>query len=160
MKSKTAGFTLIELAVGIALIALLATVGVPLTIGWIDQSRAGEAAGQVRLAYSKARALALRGQENVFLCVADGVIYVYGDNPGACGSTNPLPAWRARLAGGSATTIRLGSDPINGPVLSCFSFSDKGWLISRQIGQISCSNTATTQITVTTGSKSVSKDIL
>ena len=161
MKSRTLGFTLIELAIGIALIALIAAAGVPLTTAWVDQSRASEAVGQIRLGYSKARALALRGQDEVFLCLNDGTIYLYGANPGTCGSTNPAPVWRAGLAGGSATIVRLGEGGNNSPLASCFGFSRKGWLNgAAQIGNSTCAPANTTQITASKGSKSVSKNLL
>ena len=160
MLVKASGFTLIELAVGMAIIALLAAAGVPLTTGWIDQSRASEAAGQVRFAYAKARALALRGQDNVFMCINNGVIYLYGANPGTCGSTNPLPVWQTNLAGGTATTVQV-SNGGNTATLSCFALNRKGWSVDQaRIGETLCSGSDMTVISVTKGSKNVSKDLL
>lgn len=159
MKLETSGFTLIELAVGMAIIALLAAAGVPLTTGWIDQSRASEAAGQIRLGYAKARALALRGQDNVFMCLNNGVVYLYASNPGSCGSTNPAPVWQTNLAGGSATTIQVSNNESTA-TLSCFALNRKGWVVTGAIGNATCATANMSQVIATKGSKNVSKDLL
>lgn len=158
MKTNIPGFTLIELVTALAIIALLVTAAVPLATTWIDQARATEASAQVRFAYSKARAMALRGQGNAFVCFSDGVIYVYGENPLVCGAVNPLPLWQSRLAGGSGTTVRMGNE--SGPIVNCFAFSNKGWLTDLQIGDVSCVTGTDTKITTIKGAKSVSKNIL
>ena len=82
MMRRLKGFSLIELMVGIAIMAVVMASSVSLGGGWVDESRVTDARSQLRLAYSKARAYALRNSNAVTTASAwnflnRGVVLVY-----------------------------------------------------------------------------------
>ncbi|MDD2883995.1 MAG: type II secretion system protein [Dechloromonas sp.] len=154
------GFTLIEQMITIAILALIAATGLPLTSAWIDQSKAGQAAAQIRNAYNKSRAWALRSNE-AWLCLSNGSLYVFDQKPSACTSTGAR--WQAELAGGSSTRVLLGdvsSDSKTQPTdLSCLAFDNRGWPKTDSLGSTACADRSTSTITVVRGSAYVSSSL-
>lgn len=65
------GFTLIELMIGLAVLVVLITIGVPGMQGMVHASRLSSAANEVSGAVQVARAEALRRNRSVLLCRSD-----------------------------------------------------------------------------------------
>lgn len=58
--THAAGFTLIEIAIVLLIVALLALVGLPFTRDWVDGNRQWQLVGQLNEGIGQARAMALR----------------------------------------------------------------------------------------------------
>ena len=59
------GFTLIELMIALALVAILATVAAPYTASWMHTAQVQTTVANLEQAYAKAKALALRNSAGV-----------------------------------------------------------------------------------------------
>ncbi|WP_024889301.1 pilus assembly FimT family protein [Luteimonas huabeiensis] len=68
------GFTLVELMVTIAIVAMLLLVGLPFARSWIDGTRQLQAVGQLQEAVSQARAMALRNPSGLPATIAGGTV--------------------------------------------------------------------------------------
>ena len=151
MTRRMQGFTLIELMVGIAIMAVLMASSVSLGAGWVNEARVTDARSQMRLAYSKGRAYAIRNGNAVttaaaWICVASGVVYVYESTsalptgPAACGGAGSV--WHADLAGGTATTVETAA-AANSTAFACLGFGNRGIPISASIGATTCTTAQT-----------------
>jgi len=65
MVTHQSGFTLIELMITIAIIALLAVVAAPYTSSWIHEANVNEAKSTLHRAHGQAKAIALRNPNGV-----------------------------------------------------------------------------------------------
>lgn len=135
MMRRLKGFSLIELMVGIAIMAVVMASSVSLGGGWVDESRVTDARSQLRLAYSKARAYALRNSNAVttastWMCLNNGVVYVYESTaaqptgPTACGDAGSV--WHADLAGGTTTKVEIAA-AANSTAFYCLGLSNRGF---------------------------------
>ncbi len=151
----TQGFTLVEMMVVIVILVLVLGAGMPLTAQWLDEAKARQATGQIRNAYSKARALALLGND-AFLCVANGQVMVFPSIKAKSNCSTSGASWQADLPGGSSTLVYAGTiDTANksaATALSCIAFDSKGWPSSQTLDGQSCADATVSTITVTRGS--------
>ena len=154
-RSAMRGFTLVEMMVVITILVIVLGAGMPLTTQWLDEAKARQAAGQIRLAYSKARALALLGN-SAFLCVASGQVMVFPSITAKTNCSDSGASWLADLPGGSSTVVYAGTiDTGNksaASTLACIAFDTKGWPISQTLDGHSCADATVSTITVTRGS--------
>lgn len=152
------GFTLIELMVGIAIMAMVLASSVSLGGGWIDEARATDARSQIRLAYSKAKAFALMNSNSSVtvasvVCIANSIIYVYVGDPATCGASGFQ--WRADVAGGATTTFTNTSDA---STFNCISLNNRG-LPTTGATISNCTPTGR-NVTVTRGSNSYATPLI
>ena len=151
MMRRLKGFSLIELMVGIAIMAVVMASSVSLGGGWVDESRVTDARSQLRLAYSKARAYALRNSNAVttastWMCLNNGVVYVYESTaaeptgPTTCGDAGSV--WHADLAGGTTTKVEMAS-AANSTAFSCLGFSNRGLPVSSTLTGSACTTAQT-----------------
>ncbi|MCD9030605.1 type II secretion system GspH family protein [Luteimonas sp. Y-2-2-4F] len=71
---RARGFTLIELVVTIAIMAMLLLVGMPFTRDWVEGARQLQARSQLQEAVSQARAMALRNPSGLPASIAGGTV--------------------------------------------------------------------------------------
>ena len=155
MKRPMWGVTLIELMLGIAIMAVVMLSSVTLGTGWVNEARVTDARSQMRLAYSKGRAYALRNvnartsDAAAWICVARGVVYVYESTtanptgPAACGDAGSV--WHADLAGGTATTVEI-AEAANSTAFACLGFGNRGLPVSASIGAVACTTAQTVYV--------------
>lgn len=156
---RCVGYTMVELMVGLALMAVILMAGVPLTSGWVDDARINESVSQMEAGYAQARAIAIRNSEGsvdtvapaAVLCVSNGAIYVHAGLPSACGED---ALWQANVAGGSNTTIKTADASA---AFVCVGVGNRGYPIDAVLAGTSC--TTETQVTVNRGGKSVQKNL-
>lgn len=151
MMRRLKGFSLIELMVGIAIMAVVMASSVSLGGGWVDESRVTDARSQMRLAYSKARAYALRNSNAVttasaWMCLNNGVVYVYESTtakptgPTTCGDAGSV--WHADLAGGTTTKVEMAL-AANSTAFSCLGFSNRGLPVGATLTGSACTTAQT-----------------
>lgn len=73
-RSSTRGVTLIELMIGIALLAMLVTVGLPSLGAWIGNSKVRNAAEGLQTGLSLARTEAMRRNQNVEFVLTNDIV--------------------------------------------------------------------------------------
>ncbi|WP_187671625.1 pilus assembly FimT family protein [Zestomonas carbonaria] len=132
MMQRASGFTLIELMVTIAVMAMLIMLAAPFASGWTERAQLNSAESIWREAYGRAKAAALRNRHGAhgdqvvsFLCLNDGALGVRvardADTPASCSSTelwkSALPSRLKSLRGGGTTEV------------SCFAFDNRGNLL-------------------------------
>lgn len=94
-QARHGGFTLIELMIGVAIMALLLLAAAPFTMDWVDSARQMRARSNLIEAVGQARALAMRNPEAVSSGVAvAAVLYQPGQNA-LCVVTRESGAWLA-----------------------------------------------------------------
>ncbi|UCE56965.1 MAG: GspH/FimT family pseudopilin [Desulfobacterales bacterium] len=76
MRCKKSGFTIMELVVAIAIVAILSAIAVPNLVGWIPKRKLGAAARDVLSTVESARLTAVRNRVSVGIeFLADNVTY-------------------------------------------------------------------------------------
>ena len=125
---RTAGFTLIELMVTVAVIGVLAVVAVPAMTGLVNAYRLNGAAGELQTAVQLARSEAVRRNVPVTLCgSADGLTcsgatawnrwIVRGRDPGTVNTVDILrdetPAGGLQVSGPAAGIVFCSSGRID-----------------------------------------------
>lgn len=147
---RAAGFTLIELMVTVAVMAVLAAAGMPFALSWMDSNRQMQARNLMWEGVAQARAVALRnpgeavaGQVSARLERSNGVLQVLrtGSDDAVWKST-PLP-------GGDASTFKLANA---GGVASsddwaCVAFDNRGHRVTAA-GVVCAVNASQTRIAV------------
>lgn len=138
------GFSLIEIMIVIAVIALVVLVAAPLTGNWVSDAKRIEAEAQLTQAVGRAKAAALRnhmaatGESPVTaICLSDSnLLTVLEGTAGAapsCASAGGTKLWQAQLHKG--ISVKVDSNDF-----SCVCFNNKGLLTTSG----SCSACATT----------------
>jgi len=129
---KGLGFSLIELVIGIAIMGLLAAMGVPMTRNWVLSHEVQDSKSITRLGLDHARAAALRNSAGLqdateaaaIVCLTQSTLSLYQassiSSPAACGSGDVL--WTARVS--AAVTVGTATD-----ALKCFAYTSRGLLI-------------------------------
>lgn len=144
-RSKTNGFTLIEMMITIGLVAFLMTLGVPLARQWVQSAHQRDAAGMLAEALGRAKALALRNPQAITdqtapaaaVCLIAGKLSVVSADATkklACGAgiqwTRPLP---------SETSVVLTTT--NSP-FQCVAYNERGVALVMSLGSLACTQAA------------------
>lgn len=110
VKRRKAGFTLIEMMVTLAIMALLLLVGAPLGRAWVANAHIAQAESQLLQAYERTRALALRNPAGVTapttaatLCITNGNTLKVYQGAANCTTPSTTPIW----SGSAATDTSL-----------------------------------------------------
>jgi prepilin-type N-terminal cleavage/methylation domain-containing protein len=100
MTKKQQGFTLIELMITLAIVAVLAMVAGPSMIDQINNSKVSSAQDNLNIAFSKAKSIAIRNQYSIYgdtkqdtavVCIGSGAIQVFeasAGTPATCGDSD------------------------------------------------------------------------
>jgi prepilin-type N-terminal cleavage/methylation domain-containing protein len=141
MVKKNKGVTLIELMVGIAIIAILLAAGTPLAIGWINSSKMQQTVSVIKqgMTIAKSKSLqnpsAAKGNELSSVLIAkDAELCVYDKKPAsmACNLTGVV--WKATTPG---TFLLNGANP------QCIALNNAGMAVSDTIGTTVCGTALT-----------------
>ncbi|KJS04369.1 MAG: hypothetical protein VR73_14585 [Gammaproteobacteria bacterium BRH_c0] len=125
------GFTLIELMITVALIAILAMAAVPFTASWLHATQVQTAGANLEQAFAKAKALALRNPAGVTgsdsaasVKLSGSTVIVCAGAPGDAGCVvgGGAVAWQGDVTGG--VTIQLA-----GAALTSIVFDNSGQAI-------------------------------
>src|SRR5690606_31472179 len=84
MVSAHRGFTLVELLITLALIAIVALAAVPYTTAWINTANVQTSAASLEQAFAKAKALALRNPAGVRVGTPAASVKLVGNNLIVC----------------------------------------------------------------------------
>jgi type IV pilus assembly protein PilA len=113
MTERHRGFTLIELMVTIAIVALLALVSAPMALSWVNGARVADARAKLTQGFGKAKALALRNPGQVTGAAAAASLVLDAAGPklrvcvgGAvrCTATAASLVWQVGLPAGVTIT--------------------------------------------------------
>lgn len=143
----TAGFTLVEILIALALIATLAFAVVPLGSSWTSSAESVNTKGVLSQAISRAKSQALRNGNKISetnavtaVCVTSGKVEVR-EASGAvssahCAANGGTATWSNKIG----TTLSIKN---NSQTLSCMCFSTKGLLVTTPSNCSSCATTST-----------------
>lgn len=128
MVSAHRGFTLVELLITLALIAIVALAAVPYTTAWINTANVQTSAASLEQAFAKAKALALRNPAGVSVGTPAASVKLVGNNLIVC-SGAPGDAGCA-VAGGNMVWLGNVTDGVaiqwGGAGLSSVLFDNSG----------------------------------
>ncbi|TCP09416.1 prepilin-type N-terminal cleavage/methylation domain-containing protein [Crenobacter luteus] len=148
------GFTLVETAIVLALLALLALLIVPLGTGWADSANVRQAHSALLGAVARAKAHALRnasaansGAPAALLVVSGGTLCVHDGTPASLGCANA--AWSTPLS----AEVRLA-----GQSTHCVAFGSHGLPLAATVGGTACAQAPA--YIVTKGSQSVTGTLI
>lgn len=148
---KNRGFTLVELMVTLAVLAIILSAALPLTSNWSSSAHQLETANLLKQGVSRAKAIALRNPGGVgldkaaaALCLSDNKIsLVRQDKAGAfsCAPTDSANSiWSATVPSG--VSVKIG-----GASFQCLAMNNRG-LPANQTG---CTTATTQYISVSAG---------
>lgn len=140
--SRDQGFTLIELMVTIALLALIMLASLPLTAGWVHSAQTAEARSKLEQAFGFAKALAMRNPCNQVGSNQAARLTVKVGNEttvevrSGCQATDDdatdPPIWKAVLPSGVAVQLKDATSPITAK--DSIALTNRGELVSPDEG--------------------------
>lgn len=159
IRSKQGGFTLIELMITIAVLAILLFVGSSLTRAWVDRSHVDSAISAVKNATFQARAAALRNTNNQpstlaaasvcfdranqsILVVRAARLATDGCTPSATNATNENYILQSIPL---AKNVNL---TVNSADFNCLAFNSAGILVNSSYSSQPCSNLSNFKIDI------------
>lgn len=114
------GFTLVELMVTVAVIAILAALALPAAATWASGARQAEARGELIEALGRARALAIRNPDGRAAGQAAAMVRLRGNTLQVVRIANGEVSWQADLERG----VELRDD--GGVAFGCVAFDSRG----------------------------------
>lgn len=124
--ARARGFSLVELMVTLAIVAVLGLLAVPFTAAWVQGSRQEEVRGALAQAVGQARALALRNPAGLppgapAACVRRAAAALEVVQPAAAQDCAAAPVvWRTPLDAG------VGLHDATGAAFACVAFDSRG----------------------------------
>lgn len=147
MSRRATGFSLIELMVTLAVMAVLALAGMPFTLQWIDSNRQMQARNLLWEAVSQTRSLALRNPEHVTGAAVSARLQHSGRSLQVLRGAGNEVLWQGELPRGGEYRLTGADDyadadalQASGELMSCVAFDNRG---QRLPGAASCSSAAT-----------------
>lgn len=125
MIARQAGFSLVELMVTLAVMAVLAAAGTPFALSWIDSNRQMQARNLMWEAVSQVRAQALRNSGQVVLGQAAAQLQLSGNTLQVVRAGSNDVVWTGDLPSGARAKMVSASGDA-GDTLSCVAFSNRG----------------------------------
>lgn len=141
---NTPGFTAIETMITIGMLAFLVTLGVPLLRTWMQSAHQREAAGLLREALGRAKALALHNQQAsasqtqpaAAVCFSGGKLAVVAGK--AQGATCDAKAeWTRPVPADASIVLTLTNIPFQ-----CVAYNTHGVALVTTVSNLSCSQAA------------------
>lgn len=139
MNRHRAGFTLIELMVVLAIMAVLLAAGIPYTRAWVDSNRQMQARNVLWEAVTQARTLAMRNPDGVDAAATAASLKLDGAKVQVFVTDKATPAWSGSLPA-NATVKLLDTTGTTGAALTCVAFNNRGHRLS---GAAGCGTNAT-----------------
>lgn len=142
------GFTLIEMMVTVAIIAILAVMGASFTANWVRQAEINKTTASLRSAINTARSTALRNQflrdtdAAAQVCVANHQVTIREATSAGAASCSSTTTYTFTLPD-SATIAQSGT------AINCIAFDRFGAVIASGSGSTAC--TTSTSLTITSG---------
>jgi type IV pilus assembly protein PilA len=142
---STAGLTLIELMVTLALLAFLILIGLPLTRGWVQSAHQRDAAGMMIEGLGRAKALAMRNPQGftsqsvpaAVACLVAGQISVVTASTNGV-NCNQASDWSAQLPSDASVTQAYG-----GTAFQCAAYNERGIALTTSVGGLACTPSST-----------------
>lgn len=140
-RGKSQGFTLIEVMVVVALVALLLMMALPLTREWVQSAHQRQTAGMLAEAFGRAKALALRNPQaltdqnlpGAAVCLIGKQLSVVGvgaDKKLTC--ANPA-VWTQPISSDASVVLTNTNIPFQ-----CSAYNERGVLLVMSLGSLSC----------------------
>jgi len=133
MSRRATGFSLIELMVTLAVMAVLALAGVPFTLQWIDSNRQMQARNLLWEAVSQTRSLALRNPEHVTGAAVSARLQQSGRSLQILRGDGTEVLWQGELPRGGEYRLVGAEDyadadalQSSADLLSCVAFDNRG----------------------------------
>jgi prepilin-type N-terminal cleavage/methylation domain-containing protein len=133
MSRRVAGFSLVELMVTFAVMAVLALAAMPFARGWIDGNRQMQARNLMWEAVSQTRALALRNPENVGLDAVSARLVRDGRTLSVLRADGNEVAWSGQLPRSADIKLTGNNDfddaqalQASADDLACVAFGNRG----------------------------------
>lgn len=143
------GFTLIELMVVLAIIAVLLAVGLPYTRAWVDSNRQMQARNVMWEAVTQARTQAMRNPGSVDATQAAATLTLASGVAQVSVTGNTTAVWSASLP--TDATVKLVDSANNvGNALACVAFNNRG----RRLPNAASCTTGATQTRLAIGLRS------
>lgn len=122
---RAAGFTLIELMVTLAVMAVLAAAGTPFALSWMDSNRQMQARNLMWEGISQARAVALRNPGGALQGGVSAKLQRSGNTLTVLGAGSTVVLWTGELPAGATTQLANAAGSASGD-LSCVAFDNRG----------------------------------
>jgi type IV pilus assembly protein PilA len=146
---STAGLTLIELMVTLALFAFLILIGLPLTRGWVQSAHQRDALGMMTEGLGRAKALAMRNPQGftsqavpvAVACLVVGKVSVVaaGTSGVDCSQASD---WNAQLPSDASVVQTQG-----GTTFQCAAYNERGIALAVSVGSLTCTPSSTSSFT-------------
>jgi type IV pilus assembly protein PilA len=144
-KRWSAGLTLVELMVTLALFAFLMLLSLPLTRAWVESAHQRDASGMLTEGLGRAKALALRNPQGLtdqtlpvaVTCLVSGKISVVAATSTGVDCTQAAD-WDAQLP--SDTTVVL---PTTQLAFQCAAYNERGLSLAASVGSLACTPAST-----------------
>jgi prepilin-type N-terminal cleavage/methylation domain-containing protein len=170
MNARAGGFTLIELMIGITIMALLLLAAAPFTQAWVDGTRQMRARSNLLEAVGQARSLAMRNPQAIDLAASvQGVAAVVYDKDahelcvvsrsadGSAWNICQAGDWRGRITQPADLSL-LAGDEEDADEFVCAAYDSRGLLVASSYGGMPCitpASGASTEVSIRVGSQEV-----
>lgn len=119
------GFTLLELMIVLAIIALLLAVGLPYTQAWVSGNRQMQARNVLVEAVSQARSLAMRNPDGITTATAAALLKLNGSTLQVENADGSQVLWSASVPANATLKLADASGTV-GATLGCVAFDNRG----------------------------------
>ncbi len=122
---RAAGFTLVELMVTLAVVAVLAAAGTPFALSWMESNRQVQARNLMWEAVSQARSIALRNPGEAVQGAVSAQLERSGNTLQVLRAGSSDVLWTGQLPNGATTQLATAAGAASDD-LSCVAFDNRG----------------------------------